>query len=237
MLMSKFLSRLATGALGDLAVGGGGTGDLPPESAARIVEFAQDALTELYRRFPLSLKTITLAVMDGRFEYPLEEKYAVTSPIDPSGDKFIIDSMSKPFDGRVLAIEHVSDSTGAELPLNERYDAASWFTPESYVLNMGYPVAGDLYFVEYRANHPILDPEPETFDTQVIKLPEALEVLFLNRVSYALYATQSGENAAIKAQELEGAYNAKCAEIEAANTLNSSQVQNRSDVIERGGWA
>ena len=237
MLVSNFLNRLTAGPVGDLSIGGNRNGTIPPAHIDAMFDRAQGALTELHRRFPLSIKTITISTMDGRFLYPLEEQYAITSALAPGGDKFILDTMSNQFLGTdILILEHVLDADRNEVGLNDRHNATSWFTVAFNVLSMDYPVANTLYFVQYRADHNILNRDVNTFATTHINIPRNLEEVFLARVAYEVFLTQTGENAAIMAQSLLSKYNALSSELEMDNSLNSSVVEDRACLFKQRGW-
>lgn len=237
MLVSTFMSRLAQGPVGDLAIGGAGAQQIQLADQVKLLPKVQEALTQLHTRFPLAIKTIVLQTIDGRFEYPLWVKHAQADTSEPMADKFIIDTLSAKFTGDVLAIEHVLDNDRNELGLNDRRDVTSWFTVAYDTLSMDYPVSGQTYFVQYRGDHAVLNPDSGTFATQQLRIPTTLEAALIAKVGYEIFCTQTGESAAIKAQELEGKYNAICNELEAMNALNSSVVENRDCQFKRNGWA
>lgn len=234
MNLTQLLQRLARGPVGDLKIGGDRSGTIPMEEVPAILEKTQAVLTALHTRFALSLKTLTLEMVDGVFLYPLRKEFAQTSG-SVEIHKFIKDSVGEPFTGDLIAIEHVLDSSRCELPLNDRRDCVSWFTVAYDTLSMDYPVTGNTYFVQYRADHVALDPAGN-LSAQNIRVPVALEEALLAKIGYEVFCTQTGESAAIKAQELQAKYEQACAEIEMRNTTNSSMIENRADQIAAGGW-
>jgi hypothetical protein len=234
MNLQQLLQRLARGPVGDLKIGGDRSGTIPADEIPGMVEKAQAALTAMHTRFALSVKSLTLEMVDGLFVYPLRKEFAQTSG-STEINKFIKDSVGEPFTGDLIQIEHILDSARCELPLNIRGDCVSWFTIAYDTLSMDYPVAGDTYFVQYRADHATLDATGN-LNTQNIRVPVALEEALLAKIGYEVFCTQTGESAAIKAAELQNKYEAACLEIELRNVTNSSVVEDRADQIAGGGW-
>lgn len=247
MNLNQLLARVATGPSGGLAICGASSGVIPVEHVPNIVGKIQDTLTALHTRFPLQLKLLTIAVVDGLFEYPLRPEFAQSSG-SAEINKFIVDAVGKEYTGDLIAIEHILAEDSSELPLNDRRDPLSWFTASYDTLSMAYPISGETYFVQYRANHAPLsidyvDPDanplvlsPATLN-QKVYIPESLLPALLAKVAYECYCAQDGESAAVKEQQLLGKYEAICTELEYRNTLNSSEVTDRTDMIAANGWA
>ena len=234
MNLQQLLQRLARGPVGDLKIGGDRSGSIPSDEIPGMVQKAQAVLTALHTRYALSVKSLTLEMVDGLFVYPLRKEFAQTSG-STEINKFIKDSVGEPFTGDLIQVEHILDANRCELPLNDRGDAVSWFTIAYDTLSMDYPVAGNTYFVQYRADHATLDPAGN-LNTQSIRVPVALEEALLAKLAYEVFSTQTGESAAIKAAEMQAKYENICAEIEARNVTNSSVVEDRADHIAAGGW-
>lgn len=234
MNLAQLLQRLAQGPVGDLSIGGDRSGTIPAGEIAGMVAKTQAALTALHTQFALSLKTLTIEVVSGIFLYPLRKEFAQTSS-SAEIHKFIKDSVAQPFLGDLINIEHVLDAQRCELPLNKRQDCTSWFQVAYDTLSMDYPVTGDTYFVEYRADHAALDVAGD-LASQLIRIPTALEEALLAKVGHEVFAAQGSETAQAKAAELLAKYQLICAEIEARNTTGTSMIQDRADLFRAGGW-
>lgn len=235
MKLDDVLLRIVQGPVGDLSLAANGVWSaVTPENRVKLVHAVQTVLTALYTRFPLKTRTLTIGTVDGVFTYPLRAEFAATST-SREPNKFIQDSAADPFLGDVLMIEHVMDSQRNELGLNDRRDAASWFTVAYDTLSMDYPLTGQNYFVQYRANHPELDANLP-LEGQDVAIPPTLLRALLAGVAYEVFCTQTGENAVLKSQELQAKYESLCLEVEADNTVQSSVIDTRSDAILRGGW-
>lgn len=234
MFLSELLLQLTSGAVGDLAIGGGGTGVIPPLQLDALGLKIDAALTHLHTRFPLRLKTQELQTYAGRYVYPLEQAFAQTSgSLEPQ--KFILDTVTDVFQADVLAIERIFDSEHNPLPLNDRQASTSWFTVKPTVLAMDYPVDDTHYFVEFRARHPKVNAAAEDPSSEVIDIPEALVSALVARIGYEVFCTQSGENALLKAQELRDRSEYECSLVDSLNTLNSSVVDTNVK-LGLGGW-
>lgn len=238
MKVTQFFKMVANSPLADTFMANGGdelVSEIPVEYESRVVNATNLALTALFSRLSLKTRTLTLRMVDGLFTYPLRSDYALTSASSEI-NKFIEDSSDNPFVGDLLQIEYVMDSSRNDLGLNDRRNVTSWFTLEPDVLTMDYPVAGDIYFVQYRAAHaPVI--EGEDYELQEINVPPALINTLVTKTILELYTTMGTETAIMKAQELEAKYNGLLAEHEALNTFNTSVVDSREDAFQRGGWA
>ena len=232
MILQDVLDLIVAGPVGDLPLGGGGSGVLPAEKRPLLGLKLDSALLALHTRFPLRLKTLELVTFTGRYSYPLEPKYALTDP-GAEPQRFLLDSESEPFTGDVLAIERIYDGSHCPLPLNDREDPLSWFTPRPTTLSMDYPLDDTHYFVEYRARHPKLDTSSPS--TEAVDVPDVLLNALLARVAYEAFCGQTGENATMKAQEQLAKYEAECALVEDRNSVQSS-VTDTNTKFDQGGW-
>lgn len=192
------------------------------------------ARLDMHTRFPVQLKTITLAVADGVFEYPLQVEYAQTNA-DPR-PKHIIDSFGRPFLGDVIAVQQILDENQVPVPLNTEGAAASWFTPQADTLWMDYPTAGAVYFVEYRARPIDIDPDTVDMDQEVY-VPAGMETALLHRIEYEVYCGMNMETSSMKAAAALEKYERACAQIDDKNSLSQSHTDARADRFAQDGWA
>lgn len=234
MLLQDVLKRLAYGPVGDLAIGGNTTGIIPPASMPKMIAALNAALTSLHTRFCLRKDTLELLSFSGRVTYPLQVAYALTGG-GSEPQRFIQDSISKPFIGDLLGVEGVFDRNFCPLGLNVQGDPYAWFTTQFDTLLMGYPTAAETYFVQYRQNHPKIAVDANVETTQVV-LPPSLEDALLAKIGHNIFAAMTGESAILKANELLNSYEQLCAANEAVNLVNTSEVDPRITIFERGGW-
>ena len=234
MLLKDFLQQLAMGPVGELSVGGDNSGAIPVIQVPRMINHLNTALTDLHTRFCLRKESLQLASLVSRSTYPLQAKHALTSgSMEP--DKFIIDTALKPFTGGLLGIEEVLDADQCRLPLNVQGDVYGWHTSRFDTLNLGYPTTGDVYFVQYRARHPVIaaNADPETIEIQV---PPSLETALVTKTGQLVYGAMTTEAAILKANELAQAYEQLCGMTESTNLTNTSEVDQRAERFVRDGW-
>lgn len=221
MTLAELLQMLSYGPLSELAIGGNGSGTVPAGNIPKLVLRINAALTQLYTRFPLQLRTIAVATVDGLYHYPLRQEFAQTSASSEI-NKFIQDTVAEPFLGDVLAIASVADSANVELPLNDRNDALSWHVTSYDTLSMGYPLTGTTFFVQYQAAHAPIPLVPNDPALVQIRLPRQLENALLACVAAKIYGGMSMEGALGKAQMHEAEYEKECSYHELNNTFGQS---------------
>lgn len=234
MLLSEFLRDLSLGPLADLIAFGAGDGTILEPQRPKVLVRLNDALRDLYRRFPLQLKTLIVEAVDGVHQYPLRREHAQTSD-SSQVNKFIKDSLADPFQEDVLGIEHVYDAKHCELSLNDRHDPLSLHTPAFDVLEIGYPVTGERYLVEYRAAHAPIDVMTSAPAEISVRIPTTLINALKLRVAAGVHEGAGSEGAAAKAAAYLELYEAECTRLELANQLQSSTVDTNTK-FERGGW-
>ena len=236
MNLATILSKLSLGPLSEQSAYGTGSGTIETDKVPQLVHHIGQALIALYTRFPLQIRHIELATVDGLFEYPLQARFAQTSS-STEINKFIQDSAFAPFTGDVLKITAISDAaTGCELPLNKRHDELSWYTTAYDTLRMGYPKTGDRYRVEYRARHAALNPDP-TGDLAAIeiRLPDELIPALLAHVAGHVYGGLSMEGALAKSQGHLATYENECQLHENSNTWDQ-HAEPHNTKFRAGGW-
>lgn len=234
MLLKDFFQKLALSPVGDLSVGGDTSGTLPPASVPRMVAHLNTALVDLHTRFPLRKGSLMLTTLSSRNEYPLQRPFALTSG-SAEADKFILDSMLKPFNGDVLGIDAVFDNNQCPLNLNVVDDRYGWHTVRFDVLTMGYPVTGELYTVQYRQRHPVIAANADP-DTTEIQLPPSFEDSLVLKVAHLVFSGLTAETAVLKANELLQAYERSLMQNQESNVANTSTTDTREERFRRDGW-
>lgn len=233
-LLSDIARDLSLGHLADLPAFGIADGVIEPSQQTKLLLRTNDALRAIYTRFPLQVRTLVIEAVDGMHLYPLRQEFALTSgSAEPV--KFIKDSVAEPFLEDVLGIEHVYDGEHCELALNDREDPTSLHTPAFDVLQIDKPVTGDRYHVEYRALHAAVPMETTDLSTVRLRVPAALLTAFKALIAAGIHEGAGNEGSMAKAAGLAAIYEAECARLEHANTLNHSMVDTNTKP-QRGGW-
>lgn len=234
MLLKDYLQQLAMGPVGELTIAGEGSGTLPELAVPRMIIHLNSALTALHTRFCLRKETLSMVTLSSRNAYPLIRAHALTSG-SSEPDKFIIDSVAKPFLGDLLGIEGVFDADHAPLNLNVKGDQYGWHTSKFNTLTMGYPVTGETYFIQYRQGHPTIAADADR-DITEIQIPPSLESALLLKVAHLVYGAMTGDNAVMKANGLMQEYEQACAMNDVVNLVNVSETDVRAERFCRDGW-
>lgn len=234
MLLSDLFQQLSVGPLQDLAIAGAGTGTVPVENYPKIMVPVNQALIALYTRFPLHKKSLILEAVDGISTYWLQTDFAQTSA-SAEPNKYIQDTVEDPFLGDVLQVTGIFDSEHCPLPLNDKNDCKSWFTPTYDALLMDYAVTGDRYYVEFHARHARLDLAPVDPGLVTVRVPPVLETAFMYCIAGYVYGVMNMEGAVSRSQEFHSRYDALCQFVEERNTLNNF-TDSSNMKPELGGW-
>lgn len=183
-----------------------------PKSYAQIMSHINLGLREIYKRFLLSSKEIYIQQYEQIETYVLDSKYADSNTASLEPIKYIMDSVTNPFQDDILKIEQVYNEVGELLFLNDFTEELSIFTPSYRSLQIPWPNEFNTVAVQYRAAHPkllyIRGTDPETVDVAV---PESLYEALLLYVAYRALPNSDGgvEKAAMKQL-----FEASCSQIE-----------------------
>jgi len=153
MLLSEIFEQLTYGELVDTVLGGNDIGSIPLEHYPAIISHINLGLSELYKRFHLEISQETIKLYDHIETYNLNYKYAQTNLTSTEPYKYIMDSVSKPFEDRVLKVLGVYDEYGNEYPLNDASEPLSVFTPTYSSIQIPVRTFETTVFVKYIVDH------------------------------------------------------------------------------------
>ena len=231
MIVSEFLKTMSYGELSNLAMAEV-PGEIKPASIPKVLLAADEALTRLHSKFLLSQKEVLIQQIKHITFYHLNSKYSVHRVPREFLYPYIIDGPIEPFQDDVARIIAVYDSEGGELPLNDRNQFHSVFTPQLNVLQIPNPNHGQSLSVQYQACHAKLSSADLN---QKIYLPEALWGAFRAFTAYQVFSQMGGENHVSRAAEHLSMYNAVCSEVsELSLTQESETATNNRFFIQ--GW-
>lgn len=157
-------------------------GTISAPNKLRIISHINVALMELYSKFPLLMKELTLIQDEGLTEYPLKIEHATSNPT--SGyPKYIKDSLEHPFLGDVIRVDSVFDEVGDKVLVNAISPLKAVFTPDPQTIEIPSPTDTNALFVIYRAKHPTVDTT-----TKELLLPENFRPALLAYIAYRVYS-------------------------------------------------
>lgn len=172
---------------GELSSHGMFVSDLSDSDKLKLIAHINVALTELYTRFPLLTKELTLIQKSWICEYVLDNKHAVTNT-GSTEPKYIYDTPNDPFTNDVIRVEAVYDEVGCSLLMNSNAQCKVALTPAMNVLEIPNPVDTNALFVIYRALHPEVN---EVNDN--LLLPLHLKPALLAYVAHRVYSGGSAQ--------------------------------------------
>ena len=155
MKLGEILSGLSKGELQSLAIGGSGSGVIPEEHRATLIEHINKGLLQLFARFPLKEAQVVIELHDHIDIYYLREKYCSLnedSPVDKRY-RYIAETPESRFGNNVLRIDQVFNKEGKRQDLNDDPMCPSVRIPEFDAIQVPCPITGEILFVIYRASH------------------------------------------------------------------------------------
>lgn len=237
MQIKELFRRLSFGELSNLSMSGEGTGVIRPESQEKLIVYTNDALKQIFGRFILLEKQLTLVPVAQLYRYPLLKKYSQFGQADTDTEvPFIIDTEADPFTEDVIKVLEVYDQHARPVGLNDDQARVSVFTPSPGVIVLPRVVPEDRPLnklaLVYQARHPNLLP---TDTEQEIELPEILEKALQSYVAYQVYSHMNGEQTTVKAAEYLATYESQCQEIIDKDLVSTSYSATNSR-FNRNGW-
>lgn len=192
MRVQDLFERLSFGELSSLSIGMEGAGDIEPSKQDSVIAKINNALTGIYSRFIHQRDFLTVAAETGKRRYqiaPPEGVVKILSVVrldDPTTDR--VDER------QTMGINSRNSSAGIQILNHDTFFIQA-------------PRGGEIYEVEYQANHPRLTaPEDE------ITIMPALEEALQARVAAAIFSGMSGDGHRARSQELMALYEQRCAE-------------------------
>lgn len=226
------LSRLE---LRNLSIANEGDGTIAESGRLTVAGYVNDSLRRLYADFPLKKKDVLVLMQSHITNYHLIPRFAVTYRPTGSTDnetfRYLLDLPQEPFVGDLIKILTVFNSSGAELPLNDRRRPDSLFTPEAHVLQVTRPEHDRALSVLYQARHAKLSGELE----EEVVIPDILEEALRALVAYKVFSSMNTAVSTAKANEHFQNYTAILRGV-VEKDLVSTSIGTTNTRFEAGGW-
>lgn len=186
MYLDNLFRHLTYGELSQLSIGGAKLGGIQEEDYPQIISYLNFGLLEIYKKFPLKVKTLKIQLYEAITEYSLTGEYALNSG-SQQAVKFIIDTASDPFLDDVLNIFDIKDKDDKPVPIN-LYDLdESVFIISPTVLQIPEPDITQIYTIFYNA-YPVEVDETTTDLTSVtVNLPDAFLEAICSYIAHRAY--------------------------------------------------
>lgn len=192
MKLSRIFEHLTHVTLSKLAVGGADAGAVKLGDYPQLITLTNAGLLDLYTRFPIRTRDLTLQLSDGQNIYPLLAIHAESNAAIET--KYILDSTSVyKFTDNILSIDEIYNELGQPVPLNDSNREDSVFTPSAYELQVPYANRENMLSVIYRAIPDIIDLAALDTDLVEVDLPYHFMEAITSFIAWKLY-TPIGSN-------------------------------------------
>lgn len=236
MKLQSFFENLSYGELANSSLGNNGEGTIREDIIGRVINLTNRSLMDLYTRFILSEKVLTLQSFDWKSTYHLSRKHAVSNT-ESTELKYILDTPEKPFLDDVINITLVTNEIGNELPLNDAEQYASVFTPRSDTIQLTHPGFKQVFFVTYQASPKPLEwdfTDPDGSLQQEIDIPKNLEEALAKKTASMVFAAMAGQDSSNKIMLLEQQYEQECQNAEDKGLCSSANLSTNVKLMRRG---
>lgn len=235
MKLSDIMEYITYSETGNLFLSGTEEGKIRAKHYPKIISNINMALIELHKRFPILVKAITVQQYEHIANYILTREYAYSNTTSTQPYKYIMDSVTSPFEEDILKIERVhSEECGdfREYALNLDGDDLSLYTPAYNILQIPFPVSENAVFVEYRAYPKKIPVTTEDLASEDIQFPEMLLEPLLCYMNYKLYTATGAEKP--EPQLYLQRYEAECIKIDQLGVYNRDELLNIK--LENNRW-
>ncbi len=199
-------------------------------SEDKVLAAVNSGLVQLYSRFPLRSKQLTLVMVGGINEYWLNSVHAVSNT-SSSMVKYIDDGL-EPYQDDLIKVTGVIDEAGCVVSINDYSGCGGVFMSGIDRVFIGCPVEGDVLFLNYLARpQKIVNVESSTY----IELPDSYLDVLSAWVGYRLYSGSSDEQKGSKANSYLNLYESLCNQKEQFGLVNKDSSTS-GIVFCNGGW-
>lgn len=235
MYLSEIFEHLTYGELSTLKIGGLEKGGIQPESFPQVISFINMAMIDIYRKFLIVDKNVTIEQFDNILEYSLTYEHAQSNlaPVDPAITRYIADTgYNTPFTEDVLQIHSAYQKNFEELPLNDLNERTSIFTIADDMIQIPYPAQGEFIDLIYHANPEKIPLDTTACDTLKVRLPQQFLSALLAYVGYRAHISLPAGNTSKSTEHL-GRYLGICNDIRLIGTFNKPNLSNLK-LLDRG---
>lgn len=230
MNLNQLLKELSYSEFSNLAVGEEGSGEISEKRLPSVVTAINGALLRIYSKFLQFHKVVVIKKLADKTEYVISSANSVTGG---ASDPFVMDEGS-PFTDDIIKITGISykdPATNEFLDVDKRFRAKpiTVNVPRTVILPVEVPV-DELLYVKYRASHPTIVLEDDTF----IEAPPSAFEAIKAYVAYKEYAAMNTETSVAKGQEYLALFNSLCNELVDRDTIGVTEDNHDNRFENRG---
>jgi hypothetical protein len=206
-----------------------------PENYNKVISFINLGLANIHEKLNVKLGDAYILMLDGVAEYYLDSKYAFSNPNGDPDVRYILDSPATPYKNNAIKILEAFTEIGEPLPINDRTEEKSVFTPSQLSIQIPWKVAGDVINIVYRAAPDliILSEYDDIGDIEV-DLPRTYLEPLLYYIAYQHFAGVGGQSGTPTSLGYFQKYQARMQEIE-FNGVPNKDLSASTD-FQKGGW-
>lgn len=236
LLLSDLFDTLAFGELSGIKLGS--AGEIVEANYPKIVSHINLGLLELYKRFNIKRDELTIYQHADTTRYNLKSEH-LGAVADMAADVYILEDEDNPFADDLIKVLEVYDEDEDQLPLNDKNDSTSVFTPSPDILKMTPASPVETVSVLYKASHPKI-VITDNFDPDVyeLEMPEFLQEALLFYVAARAFSgikTGGVDTAKNPTYALLTQYETACHKIQMFNL--EPEVNDTQTGFENNGWA
>ena len=204
------------------------------DKRAMIKQYTNQGLVALFSRFILLEKEIIITAVPEITHYYIRKEFAVSNVTDVVPLKYLDDSLRDNYEDDLLRIMTVYSEVGVEMPLNDRDQNLSLFTPEYdclQITDVHTTAVTNRYAVTYQATHPeILGTDP----CQEIHVPFFLIPALQTYITALYFTDMMGPDHIARGAALMEQYNVICDELESKDLVKVSESSTTTKLDDRG---
>lgn len=230
MHLTQLLKELSYSEFSNLAVGENGSGEIAEKRLPSVVSAINAALLRIYSKFLQNHKVVVIKKLADQTKYVISSEFSESSG---ANDPYVMDAES-PFHDDIIKITGIKYKDPA---VNEFLDVDKRFRRKPITVNVPRTVNvpeelpdGELLWVHYRANHPLVVFEEDTF----IEAPPAAFEAIKAYVAYKEYSALNTETGVAKGQEYLSLYNTLCTELVDRDTIGITEDFSNTKFNDRG---
>ncbi len=223
MKLKECLDRLAVGEVSNTSFADDLTGVITEGRKPVVVKFIQEGLDKLYARFYLRIEDVFLEIYEGRTNYAITSEHLMDKSLRVDTNKYLWKTDGDDVDDLIKIIE-VASTSGRKLPINDRSNPISVFTPFYNVLQIPTLVTTSLD-ITYIAKHRQLSVDRLE---QEIELPNNLFPALFYYVAYQIHNNINTQESVSNAQKYLAMYTSAIndvVETDLANPMYATESQ------------
>ena len=185
-----------------------------------LISYINQALTDLYTKFPLMEKQVVIQQYPQISMYVLTRDFARTNIKSQQLHKYILDTPFEPFEEDVLQITGIYNEHGMPVPYNDTNNPFSYHLVSYNTVQIPNANENESTFITYKARHRYIEPTTEDMEQEVF-LPSCLEEAVCTYIAYKALVSIGSTDTVQLAQLYLQRYEQLCDTVKSQNILNN----------------